>query len=136
MRKPKQAAVRQRSPEELGELAEIAVYKGSAEHKSQKWWCGLPARLPVRDGQFVRYGKQTTTICPLTRPEDRGRATEWLRYAIRTGQCKFHETDKIFPKKVWHEADGRIWMGLLINPGNGQYKGWPITKEERDAVFN
>lgn len=58
-----------------------------------------------------------------------------LSLPIGSGQCRFYRSDSLFPKKVWYEADGCIWMGFLINPGNGEYMGWPIGKEERDEVF-
>ena len=80
-------------------------------------------------------GKQETSICPLTTGRDRVLATGWVRSAIAARQCLFLEADKVFPKKVWYEADGRIWMGSCTNTISGEYKGWPIGKEERDEIF-
>lgn len=37
------------------------------------------------------------------------------------------------PRKVWSPPE--IWFGLCINTQAGEYKGWPITEEERHAVF-
>ena len=121
--------------DELAELAKIAVYVGSEEHKDKRWWGGRPMARQLRGGRVGRRGKQKTTICPLTSEEDRDRATEWVKNAIREGRCKFLESDKRFPKKIWYEAEGQIWMGLLVTDIIGQYKGWPIGETERDEVF-
>ncbi len=86
-------------------------------------------------GRVGRPGKRDTTLCPLTTEQDRERATEWVRTAIRNRQCLFQNSDKEFPKKIWHEADGQIWMGVCFNGGSGEYKGWPICEKERDDVF-
>ena len=133
--RPMQAIVRQRSLGELADAAGKSRYVGSPEHKVRWWWGGQPFARQLPGGAVGRPGKQTTTVCPLTEPSDRDRATGWVQAAIRNGQCRFHEADGIFPKKVWYEADGCIWMGVLINRGSGEYKGWPIGKEERDEIF-
>ena len=87
-------------------------------------------------GRVGRRGKQTTTIFPLTSNEDRDRATEWLRRAIRAGQFRFVEADQDFPKKIWYHERGQTWLGLCVNTKSGEYKGWPIDEEERRAVFD
>lgn len=128
MKPPRQIRIRRRTDDELEELAQRAVYLGSGEHKIQRWWGGLPEA-----GNRAKW--QTTTICPLTTEVERIRATDWVRSAIVSGHCLFSQEDKNFPKWIWHEADGRIWMGYLVNDGLGQYKGWPIDKDERDEIF-
>ena len=135
LRRPGQVRVRVRSVAELEDLAERAVYAGSGEHKLVRWWGGLPMGRQLPGGRVGRPGKQTTTICPLSSGPDRMRATEWVRAAIRSGQCRFYESSQNFPKKVWYEADGVVWMGLLVNGGLGEYKGWPVSREYRDEVF-
>lgn len=117
-------------------LAARARYEGSSEHKDKRWWGGLPAARQLPGGRVGRRGKQTTTVCPLTSMEDRDRATEWLRRAIRAGQYRFVEADQDFPKKVWCHERGQTWFGLCINTKSGEYKGWPIDEEERRAVFD
>ena len=117
-------------------VAERAVYVGSPEHKDKRWWGGLPEARQLRGGRVGRHGKQTTTVCPLTSPEDRNRATGWLRSAIRAGQYRFVETDQDFPKKVWCHESGQAWFGLCVNTKSGEYKGWPIDEDERRAVFD
>ena len=117
-------------------LAKRARYVGSPEHKDQRWWGGLPAARQLRGGRVGRLGKQTTTVCPLSSPEDRHRATRWLRSAIRAGQYRFVESDQDFPKKVWCHERGQAWFALCVNTKSGEYKGWPIEEDERRAVFD
>ena len=116
-------------------MAEGASYTGSDEHKDEWWWGGPPMGRQLPGGRVGRRGKQDTTVCPLTSVRDQVRATGWVRSAIAARQCVFVEADKMFPKKVWYEADGRIWMGSCTNSISGEYKGWPIGKEERDEIF-
>ena len=132
-RRPQRVAL---SPDERKALAARARYQGSGEHKDKRWWDGLPKAKQLPGGGVVRRGKQQTTLCPLTTDKDRDRATDWVRQAIANGQCKFHEADKEFPKKIWHRADGRLWFGLCVNQGNGEYKGWPIEEQEWREVFD
>ena len=136
MRRPQQVARRTLTPDERQELANRAVYKGSAEHKDAGWWCGRPAARQLPGGRVGRPGKQTTTICPLTTTEDRDRATQWVRDAIRLGQYKFVQADQVFPKRIWYAVDGQNWTGFCINTQLGHYKGWPISEEERRATFD
>ena len=116
-------------------LASRVRYVGSAEHKIDGWWGGMPAARQLRGGRVGRPGKQATTVCPLTTKEDRDRATEWLRIAIREGRYRFVESDQDFPKHVWHRDEGgQDWFGMCINTKSGAYKGWPIDEEERRAI--
>ena len=135
MRRPKQESARQRSDAELATLAATATYVGSPEHKEQRWWGGVPRARQLPGGQLGRPGKPTTTVCPLVSRDDRDRATMWVRDAIQSGQCLFQRSDQKFPKKIWYEADGQVWMGMRVTDQLGEYKGWPISPEERDAVF-
>lgn len=137
MRRPgSKGAPKELTADERRELATGASYVGSSEHKGAGWWGGLPMSKQLRGGRVGRTRKQTTTICPLTTEHDRRRATEWVRGAITAGQYKFIEADKRFPKKIWFEADGKIWCGLCTNSESGQYKGWPIDEEERCEIFD
>ena len=110
-------------------------YVGSSEHKLERWCGGLPRARQLPGGQVGRRKRQTTTICPLCTEQDRDHATRWVRNAIVTGQYRFFESDQGFPKKVWYEAQSRIWLGYCVNPGSGEYKGWPIDEGERRAIF-
>ena len=136
-RRPKQ--IRQPpklSASERRKLAARAKYVGSPEHKVKRWWGGLPASRQRKGGEIGRPGKQTTTICPLVSDEDRKMATEWIQGAIRTGQYEFCQGDQDFPKKVWYRTDGQVWQGLVVNKAAGEYKGWPISEEERREIFD
>lgn len=133
-KRPKQLPVR--SPLTL-ERIKAAHYLGSAEHKTERWWGGLPKAYVPPDGEASRPKKQNTTICPLTTPEDRDKATEWVREALANNQIKYVEADQDFPKHIWYrEATGQVWQGFCTNTAAGQYKGWPIPEEERRAVFD
>jgi hypothetical protein len=117
-------------------LIQIAAYVGSPEHKAQRWWGGLPAAYVDDDGEASRPGKQQTTICPLVTEDDRLRATEWVRAALESGQFRFYEGDKDFPRYIWYQdRGGQVWFGSCINSVQGQYKGWPIDEDERVAIF-
>jgi hypothetical protein len=76
-----------------------ARYVGSPEHKTLRWWGGLPEAYAPGGGQASRPGKQQTTICPLFSVQDRDRATGWVQEALRDGHYRFYEGDKDFPKK-------------------------------------
>ena len=136
MRRPQQWAPRPPlTDRERRELASGATYEGSGEHKVGRWWGGLPRARQMSGGRVGRRDKQRTTVCPLTADEDRRRATGWVREAIVAGQYRFVQSDKRFPRNVWFEADGVIWFGFCFNSEAGQYKGWPISEEERDEIF-
>ena len=135
MKKPAQEQRRLLNKAQRNALAERASYTGSEEHKTKRWWGGLPGVRYDKDGNAVRYKRQKTTICDLVTEADRRRATEWVRAAIRSGQYKFLEGDQDFPKHVWYQADGRGWFGFCTNPAAGEYKGWPMEEDERRAYF-
>lgn len=136
MKRPQQWPVRPPlSDRERRELAGRATYEGSGEHKDRRWWGGLPQAKQLPGGRVGRRNKQHTTVCPLTADKDRRRATGWVRRAIIAGQYRFVQSDKRFPRNVWFEADGVIWFGFCLNSEAGQYKGWPISEEERDEIF-
>lgn len=116
-------------------LAGRATYAGSPEHKDERWWGGLPMARQLPGGKVGRRRKRTTTLCPLTTEEERLQAVGWVRSAIANGQYRFFESDQDFPKKIWHRAAGKIWYGLICNPGKGEYKGWPIEDAEWREVF-
>lgn len=119
------------------ELIEAAHYLGSAEHKAERWWGGLPEAYVPPDGEASRPKKQCTTICPLTTSADRDRATGWVREALANNQIKYVEADQDFPKHIWYrEVTGQVWRGFCTNTAAGQYKGWPIQEDERRAVFD
>lgn len=100
MKRPVQKRIRMPlSVAERRDLAVRARYVGSAEHKVHRWWGGMPMARQLPGGQIGRRGQQTTTVCPLTKEEDRTQATEWVRKAILAGQYQFVEADQDFPKE-------------------------------------
>jgi len=91
--------------------AQIAAarYEGSPEHKSVRWWGGLPGASVGPDGQASRPKKQKTTICPLTARAEQETATLWVREALRQRRFRFYEADQVYPNHVWHQDEsGRI----------------------------
>lgn len=92
-----------------------AAYVGSAEHKAHRWWDGLPEARVDASGKAHRPKKQKTTICPLVDEEERNKATEWVKSALRARQYRFLEADKDFPKHIWYYADNRTWFGFCVN---------------------
>ena len=131
MRKPNRtpAGARPLSQSERNALASGARYEGSRQHKDRRWWGGLPA-AGARGGRL-------TTICPLTTVAEQRKATMWVQRAIGAGQYKFVRGDQNFPRHVWYrEPSGQVWYGRCFNPASGEYKGWPISEEERREIFD
>lgn len=138
-KRPQQIVRPKLSYNALRALAKRAVYVGSKEHKTVQWWGGLPGiRVDKKTGKPLgRPHRQKTTICPLVnQPNDKRRATAWIRVAIRSGRCRFVEGDKDFPKYVWYRVAGQAWYGFCINSVAGEYKGWPLEVDDPDAVFD
>jgi hypothetical protein len=133
-RRPRQLIPR--PPLQSAQIA-AAAYLGSAEHKSQRWWGGLPQARVGEDGIATRPKKQRTTVCPLVAEADRHQATLWVRAALSAGQYRYLEADKDFPGRIWYcqAQTGQLWMGYCINTVKGEYKGWPIEKDDYIAVF-
>ncbi|MGO9743825.1 MAG: hypothetical protein ACLPN5_20380 [Roseiarcus sp.] len=118
------------------EQIDTAAYVGSSEHKTERWWGGLPAAFVGDDGFASRPKKRSTTICPLVGSADRDRASNWVRQALIAGRFRYYEGDKSFPKKLWHKDEGgRIWFGYCVNSVLGHYKGWPVDEDEKVEVF-
>jgi hypothetical protein len=99
----------------LAQVAERAQYVGSPEHKDAPSFAGQPR--PRSDA----------SICArdLTQEIVQG----WLRAAILRGATSaFWEGD--FPRYVWFKTDNVAYEGRLINSVTGEYKGWPLTRDE------
>jgi hypothetical protein len=122
-------------PDNLEELAERCEYLGSKVHKDRRSWLGLPR--PRRSVE----PEETATICDLVTDSDRDQATEWVRTAIRNRQFDLTDWRNGFPRRIWHKDEsGRYWYGFLTNSGAGenpraQYKGWPISEDEKNEIF-
>lgn len=101
---------------DLHELADRVSYVGSAEHKRQPSFAGPP-----------RLRADASRCDPSL--ADRDELTAWLREAVRKGQFGAHwEGD--FPRYVWVLHDSNWYEGRLVNQGLGEYKGYPLKKEE------
>jgi hypothetical protein len=87
--RPRQIPIR---PPLSEEQINSACYVGSAEHKSKRWWGGLPHGYVNQSGEAIRPKKQQTTICPLITEAERLTATIWIQNALRAGQIKFVQT--------------------------------------------
>ena len=113
-----------------------ARYVGSAEHKTKRWWGGLPGAFIGKDGVANRPGKRLTTPCLRTTEEQREEASGWVRQALAAGQFRFYEADGTYPKHLWYKSqDGQFWFGFAVNQLLGSYKGWPAGEEEIRATF-
>jgi len=114
-----------------------AHYVGSAEHKTKRWWDGLPGAFIDKDGLAYRPGKQLTTPCPKTTEAEPHESSGWVRQALAAGQFRFYEGDGTYPKHLWYRSeDGQYWFGFYVNQFLGSYKGWPIDEEEKRATFD
>ncbi len=132
---PRPPQIPQRSPLTLQEI-EAASYVGSAEHKVERWWDGLPKPREAHDGNTSRPGKEHTTICRKVTEDERNEASNWVRAALAAGQLRFFEGDKTYPKHIWYkDMHGQFWFGFAVNQIAGTYKGWPISEAEKRAAF-
>lgn len=119
------------------EEIKAASYVGSSEHKVQRWWGGLPGAWEGPDGVATRPGKAHTTICRRTTEAERDEASGWVRDALSSGQFRYFEGDKTFPKHIWYKDNGgQFWFGFAVNQIKGTYKGWPISEAEKREAFD
>jgi hypothetical protein len=99
-------------------------------HKNKRSWLGLPTPRVSQEPE------ETSTICDLVSDDDKIRATDWIRTAIRNRQFSPTDLQNGFPRLVWHKDDvGQYWRGRLTDSGAGErpiakYKGWPISEDE------
>lgn len=103
---------------DLVQVAGRVRYIGSSEHKDAPSFAGQPK------------ARADASIC------DRGitqqQAQEWLEKAIRIGSTsEYWEGD--FPRYVWFKVGGVAYEARLVNSGNGEYKGWPLSEAEWPA---
>jgi len=98
-------------------IAEHVKYIGSPEHKRAPSFAG--ALRPRADA----------SICD---PRFNGRQeelTEWLRTAIRKGAVGA-PVEGGYPRYVWYRQDNEVFIGRLVNSGNGEYKGWQLDRQD------
>ena len=126
MRSPRRRRARTReivSPTDraaLSRAAEQARYVGSPEHKDVASFAGAP-RL-----------RADASCCPRELGEDRSTIDEWLRSAIRRGATGT-PWEGAFPRYVWYKHEETVFEGRLVNRETGEYKGYPLDREEWPA---
>ena len=101
---------------DLDSVASRARYTGSPEHNDFPSFAGSPSPRPK------------ASLCP---PEinDQNMVTRWLRDSIRKGITgKLWEGD--FPRYVWRKQGDTVYEGRLVNRRNGEYKGYPLRREQ------
>ena len=104
----------------LSRLAEQARYVGSREHKDVASFAG-PPRL-----------RADASCCPRELAEDKSTINEWLRSAIRRGATGA-PWEGAFPRYVWYKHEGTVFEGRLVNRETGEYKGYPLDRDEWPA---
>lgn len=100
----------------LDQLAELVKYVGSPEHNDFPSFAGQP-RL-----------RADATRCPRD-ITDLELVNLWLRSAVRRGAVG-DQWEGIFPRKIWYKDGDIVFEGRLVNQGNGEYKGYPISQNE------
>ena len=121
MRAPKRKRALRRSIDPIGlartQIAREVRYIGSPEHKDMPSFAGRPK--PRGDA----------SICPRELTENPTKALRWLRAAIRKGAVSgLREGD--YPRYVWYKDKETVYEARLVNRGNGEYKGYPLLREE------
>lgn len=107
----------ERPPEQV---AELAVYVGSAEHKGH------------RSPGFNPALRKDASECPPNLSLSMDGNTAALRRAIR-GRCVGAQFENGFPKYVWGWIDGQVYEARHINGPFGTYKAYPLEPEEMVA---
>lgn len=102
---------------DLDDIAQRASYIGSPEHKDTQSFAGQPR--PRADA----------SICDRLLAQEQPRVTDWLKTAIRRGAIS-SRLEGDFPRYVWHKEGDIVYEARLVNPGNGEYKGYPLNRIE------
>ena len=125
MRSPTRRRLAERSvgfPEgtDLDQIAETVTFIGSPDHKDMPSFAGQPR--PRADA----------SICPRELTRDRDRVQNWLREGLRRGSVG-GMWEGGFPRYVWYIEASQVYEARLVNRGNGEYKGYPISVDELPA---
>lgn len=96
------------------------TYVGSPEHKDAPSFAGQPR--PRSDA----------SICDRALVNRKARITKWLRTAIRRGVVSAH-WEGGFPRFVRYKNGDVVYEGRLVNREQGQYKGFPLERDEWPA---
>jgi|BogFormECP12_OM1_1039635.scaffolds.fasta_scaffold133659_1 hypothetical protein len=116
--RPKHRMIAPWKPEfgDPAQVATIATYRGSAEHKDYP----SPAGNPALRSDASRCDPRYREFEPIT---------EVLRTAIRRG-CVGAIFEGGFPKYVWGWLDERLYEARHINGPRGTYKAYPLEEIE------
>lgn len=117
----KRKRVRSRSDHtgiDLEAIARQVRYVGSVEHKDAPSEAGWPRP------------REDASKCSLALSRDFGPLTVALRNAIRSGSVG-HPWEARFPRYVWAELEGVVFEARLVNRDVGEYKGYPLERDER-----
>ncbi len=98
-------------------MASRVRYVGSPEHKDTPSFAGAP-RPRLADA----------SVCDPALADRQADITRWLQEAIRRGHTGPWEGD--FPKYVWTRQQDSVYIGRLVNRGNGEYKGYELERHE------
>jgi len=101
---------------DLAGIAEKVSYVGSPEHKDFPSFAGQP-RFRADASRCPRWIK------------DRQVVEEWLRSAIRRGAVGA-PWERGFPRYVWRKENDTVFEGRLTNSVQGEYKGYPLERDE------
>jgi hypothetical protein len=102
---------------DLAVVAARATYVGSPEHKDTPFFLGQPR--PRADA----------SICDPSLAQQKAELVRWLREAIAAGHVSAH-WENGFPRYVWSRQGGDVYEARLVNRETGQYKGYPLNREE------
>lgn len=116
-RRPRVREVHVRSDVDLDDLAHRVSYIGSPEHKDVVSFAG-PPRL-----------RADASRCPLATAQAQEQINEWLGCAIRAGATG-EPWEGEFPRYVWYKHEDAVYEGRLVNRELGQYKGYPLHRNE------
>ena len=100
----------------LADIAEKVAYVGSPEHKDFPSFAGRP-----------RF-RADASLCPRW-IKDRQVVEKWLRSAIRRGAVGA-PWEGGFPRYAWHMEGDTVFEGRLTNKVLGEYKGYPLERDE------
>ena len=101
---------------DLAGIAEKVSYVGSPEHKDFPSFAGRPL-LRADASRCPRWIK------------DRQVVEEWLRSAILQGAVGA-PWERGFPRYVWRKENDTVFEGRLTNSVQGEYKGYPLERDE------
>ena len=103
---------------DLGAVAAGVSYVGSPEHKDTPSFAGWPK---------PRHGD--AGICDRSLRDSKAEITRWLQDGIRAGSFSAL-WDGAFPHYVWRREGEIVYEGRLTNRGKGEYKGYPLRRDE------